>query len=129
MIENEGVRFFLSGMASGADLLCAEAVVRLKNIYPQIELYCISPYLGHVREMKSADELYTYGLVREKAFQCVTLSDSYYKECYRARNDYLVSHCAHMIAVFDPTKTRSGTAMALNIARAQELDIKVITDY
>ena len=38
LYEKHGVRYFLTGMANGADLLCAEEVIRLKREFPDILL-------------------------------------------------------------------------------------------
>ena len=44
LITQEHVTQFLSGMNLGGDLLCSEAVLRLKNSYPHIMLESVFPY-------------------------------------------------------------------------------------
>jgi len=43
LIVENGYEKFISGMAMGADIICAEVVLSLKNIYPHIKLECAVP--------------------------------------------------------------------------------------
>ena len=46
MIENavkDGFIYFISGMAIGFDMICAEIVLELKKTYPNIKLVCAIP--------------------------------------------------------------------------------------
>lgn len=42
-ITENGVTHFISGMAMGVDIFAAEAVLKLKEKYPQIKLECAIP--------------------------------------------------------------------------------------
>ena len=43
LIEKENAIHFISGMALGVDMICAEIVLELKKTYPQITLECAIP--------------------------------------------------------------------------------------
>ena len=43
LIENKGVTHFISGMAIGVDMICAEVILDLKSKYPYITLECALP--------------------------------------------------------------------------------------
>ena len=131
LYEKHGVRYFLTGMANGADLLCGEEVIRLKREFPDIALYCISPYVGHIREMTSPDDRYVYSMLRYASEKNLTLFAEYSKNVYRYRNSFLVEHSSYMLAIFDKHKDQSrysGTAMTLSMARRAGLNIRMISD-
>ena len=45
----EGYRVFISGMAVGFDLAAAEAVLALREAYPEVRLVCAVPFEGQGR--------------------------------------------------------------------------------
>ena len=126
-LVKKGIRYFLTGMATGIDLMCAEAVYRLKAKYKDIELICVVPYAGHIREMKAADDKYRYTLISNTCYRLITLSEKYYKNCYKDRNEFMVNNAAQLFAVYDSSKKQgSGTYHTINYAKACGLDMKVI---
>lgn len=44
LLDNRYVTHFISGMALGFDMLAAQIIVELKELYPHITLECIIPY-------------------------------------------------------------------------------------
>ncbi|MBR6336299.1 MAG: DUF1273 family protein [Ruminococcus sp.] len=127
LVNNSGVKYFVSGMANGIDIICAEAVVRLKSSsLPDIELVCAIPYLGQIDEMKTPQEKYLYSLLESSSFISVVLADNYYKDCYKERNKFMVDNSAHLLAVYKPSVKGSGTLQTINYATACGLDIKII---
>ncbi|MBO6141756.1 MAG: DUF1273 family protein [Ruminococcus sp.] len=127
LITKKGVRYFITGMASGIDLICAECVLRLKAaVNNDIELICAVPYVGQIAEMKTLQEKYLYTMIEHKSAKAVTLADGYYKDCYKARNIFMVDNSSFMLAVYKPSLKGSGTLQTINYAKKCGLDIKMI---
>ena len=108
-----GCNCFLSGMAMGADLWAAEIVLELKQFYPHILLTAVIPFAGQADRFP---EMWRkrYDAVLAGCDYVTVLSDSYYKGCFRARNQWLLDHSEHLIAVFNGS--RGGTMQTLNDA-------------
>ena len=49
-LTERGTANFLSGMAEGADLVCAEIVLSLRQKNPAIKLHCILPFVGQANK-------------------------------------------------------------------------------
>lgn len=119
----EGYRVFYTGMAEGVDLWAAEVVLRVSAYFPDIELYAVIPYKGHRSSIKPSF-LPLYDKVLEFAADVITVSDNYTPTCFKARNYFLAEVCDRLIAVYDESKTRSGTAQT--VRKAQTLEKEVI---
>lgn len=112
----DGYTHFISGFATGADLLFADIVVQLKAVYP-IELEAAIPYLGR---MKTPDKTF------QRLIRCCDTvkihSDCYFEGCYARRNRYMVDQSQLIIAVYDG-RTTGGTAATLRYAAGKEVRI------
>jgi len=127
LIHDKGVRYFISGMANGIDLICAEAVIRLKNTScPEVGLVCAVPYLGQMAEIKTPTERYIYTMLEHNSIQTVILAEGYYKDCYKERNEFMVDNSSYLLAVYKPMLKGSGTLQTINYARKQGLEIRLI---
>ena len=113
----DGYTHFISGFAAGADLLFADIVAELKEIYP-ITLEAAIPYPGR---MKTPDKTF------RRLIRCCDIvkihSDSYSKDCYMRRNRYMVDQSQRVIAVYDGRPT-GGTAATVRYAK--EKDVRVV---
>lgn len=85
----QGVTTFYNGLAIGFDLLTAELLMELKEIYPFIRVCGCVPFYGQERYF-SAEDKDRYAAVYKQCDEVVTLSDSYYKGCYHKRNLYMI---------------------------------------
>ena len=104
-----GYTHFISGFASGADLIFAGLVAGLKREYP-ITLEAAIPYPGR---MYSPDQTFQHLL---KVCDVVKVhTGQYSKSCYMVRNRYMVDSSALVIAVHDGRRT-GGTAATLQYA-------------
>ena len=104
-----GYTHFISGFASGADLIFAGLVAGLKKEYP-ITLEAAIPYPGR---MSTPDPLFQHLL---ESCDLVRIHTSHYsKGCYMVRNRYMVDHSALLIAVHDGRHS-GGTAATLQYA-------------
>lgn len=97
-----GVKYFMSGMCRGSDLIAADAVLSLRE-KTGIELWCAVPFAGH-RKTIPDNELPLYDRIIGNANGVVTLCKytpdvSEYGRLYNERNYYMVSHCDGLIAI------------------------------
>ncbi len=114
----KGVNIFMTGMARGFDLLAAEAVAFDPDIGSNIRLVCAMPYAEHRREMKTQQEDELYRRLMKRADMIVCLGDSYFKDCYRLRNSFMINNSTNLIAYLkDDDSWRSGTGMTCNLAK------------
>lgn len=88
LITEERVTHFITGMALGADQICAGIVLELKETYPQVELECAIPYEEQAAKWKVPQ--------RDRYFDIIVRSDTatqiqgtYTRDCMRKRNHYM----------------------------------------
>lgn len=106
---HEGYVHFISGFASGVDLIFAEAVASFKNNFP-ITLEAAIPYPGRL----STSDAAFHRLIKECDIVKVHAAQ-YSKSCYMVRNRYMVDCSSLLIAVHDGRKT-GGTAATIKYA-------------
>lgn len=109
-IENlikDGVIVFLSGVATGFDIIAAKMVISLKKEYPFIKLIACIPCLNQEKYFsdKQREEYYA---VLEQADEKHVLSDRYYKGCMQKRNRYMADKADILTAYLK--KNEGGTA-------------------
>lgn len=114
IIEKSGATHFVSGMAIGVDMICAEIVLRLKEKYPKITLECALPCETQANKWS---EKY-----RERYFSIIEASDKetllqtqYTPDCMMKRNKYMVDKSDIVIAVWNGSA--SGTGNTVKYAR------------
>lgn len=112
----DGYTHFISGFAAGADLLFADIVAELKEIY-LITLEAAIPYPGR---MKTPDETF------QRLIRCCDTvkihSDVYSKGCYMRRNRYMVDQSQRVVAVYDGRPT-GGTAATVRYASGKDVRV------
>ena len=99
-LYGHGAAEFNTGMALGVDMWCAEAVLRLREIHPEVRLNAVIPCRGQESRW-SAREQQRYQKILAQCSKVMCLSDSYTKECMMKRNRALVELCDLLVAVFD----------------------------
>lgn len=125
----KGVDTFITGMARGFDLLAAEAVAFDADVGDKVRLICALPYASHRREMRTAAENDLYRRLLRRADLIVCLGDSYRKDCYRTRNEFMINNSSNLIAYLkDEESLRSGTGMTCNLARKAGHNIYMINE-
>ena len=120
----DGADTFISGMALGADMWAAEAVLDLKKEFPHIKLIAAIPY---PEQSKGWSEKYAlrYNAILSKCDEKVIISPHYHSSCMHLRNRYMVDHSDVLIAIFDDSK-KGGTASTLNYAKKKGMEITVL---
>lgn len=124
-----GYDTFLSGMADGIDLICAEIVHNLKSMgkYPNIKLVCVIPYENQYKEMYTDSDKYIYSMLTATCDEKIILSQSREKGCYRIRNKFMTDHSSLIIGAMKYKSAGSGTLQTVNLAKAGGLTMKIIS--
>ena len=120
----QGYKIFMSGMALGFDMICAETVLKLKEKYKDIILVGALPCLNQ-DERWSADQKQRYRKLLKQLDKIRCKYKEYDSQCMIERNNYMVKNSSKMIALFDGQV--GGTKNTINFAKKQGLDIVIIT--
>lgn len=111
----EGYTCFLSGFASGADLMAAETVINLRSKNNNIQLEAYLPYAQRISSKNISSFL-------DKCDRKIICSDYYFKGCYHKRNRCMVDQCQKIIAITDG-KEGGGTGYTIDYARKKNIDV------
>jgi uncharacterized phage-like protein YoqJ len=122
-LAERGVTRFLSGMARGIDLICAEEVFLLRKNFPGVSLKCVIPYLGQEKYWNLSEQA-RYRHITESSGDIVIISPEFTKNCIMARNRYLVENAGTLVAVV--AKWKSGTGATVGMARKLKREIIII---
>ncbi len=124
-MRKKGVTTFITGMAQGVDLWCAEIVLEQKRLSPKdaIRLIAFIPYEGQADHWTN-DIRERYFNVLAQADETKILYKRYNRNCMFKRNRAMVDASSHLIAVFGGE--RGGTKHIVNCARQKGLDIVFI---
>lgn len=118
---NEGVANFISGMASGFDMLAAEVVLELREECPGISLTAVVPFRGQDDRFSLSDKQ-RYSQILEEADEVIVLSEHYNKKAFYYRNLWMVDHADCMIAYFNGIH-RGGTYFTFHTAQGRGLPV------
>lgn len=116
----QGYRYFGAGGALGFDALAAQAVLCLRERYPQIRLILVLPCLNQTRGWPQAD-IDTYVEIKRCADKATYTSEHYFQGCMQKRNRHLVDNSSGCICYL--TKHIGGTAYTVDYARRMGLRI------
>lgn len=122
MITEKGVKKFISGMAIGTDMICAEIVLELKEKY-DITLECAIPCRNQ-SEKWNKKQKERYNALLPKADVITYLQDEYTRGCMQRRNKYMADKSQYVIAVWNGSK--SGTANTIKYAEKLKRNIIII---
>ena len=116
----QGYRYFGAGGALGFDTLAAQAVLRLRERYPQIRLILVLPCLNQTRGWPQAD-VDIYEELKRRADKVTYTSEHYFQGCMQKRNRHLVDNSSVCICYL--TKPTGGPSYPVNYARRSGLRI------
>lgn len=111
-LEN-GVSDFYVGGAQGFDTLAAEAVLRMRWLFPALSLHLALPGRDQTKGWSSQD-LSRYETILQSASEVWYASELCSPESMRRRNRYLVDHNGRCIAYL--RRMRGGTLYTVNYA-------------
>ena len=102
-VYDSGVSHFICGMANGCDMYFGEAVLRLKQTYPDVILEAAIPYSGQAEYWKEPEKSRWQRLYDNSDYITV-VSQEYTRECMNKRNRYMVDRSSVLIAAYNGSK-------------------------
>lgn len=119
-----GYKTFISGMALGFDMICAEMVLELKKTYPFIKLIGAIPCKTQDKLWKEKDKQ-RYKNILEKLDGIRCIYDDYIgPECMLERNRFMINNSSLVIALFNGTN--GGTKKTLDYANEQKKKVIIL---
>ena len=109
---SSGFCTFITGMAYGVDIWAGEIVVRLRESNPELHLIAALPFPDFSSRWSSEVDFVK------------TICPAYNAGAYQRRNEWMVDHAAHVIAVFNGEK--SGTKNTIDYARRCGVQVETI---
>ena len=127
LIELENVRRFISGMAMGVDMICAELVLELKACYPDIALVAAIPYRDQDM-LWPQEQRERYARILPQCGEIHVISEEYTDDCVEIRSRWMVDECDLLLAVWDG-KPGGGAGDAAEYAREKDKRVIVINPF
>lgn len=119
-----GCRHFICGMARGADLYFAEAVLELRKSRPEITLEGARPCESQADAWPEAERRRYWSILNRCDYETL-VQHHYDRGCMMRRNRYMVDRSARVIAVYDGIP-KGGTAQTLAYALRRGLETDIL---
>lgn len=101
-LVDAGCTEFISGMAMGFDIIAAECVIAVRDIYNKssIKLICAVPF---IEQSESYPDIWKqkYDFLLSNSDEVILTSDKYYPSCYMKRNKYMVDNSDMVLTFYD----------------------------
>lgn len=123
LVYERGYRHFICGMALGCDLYFGEAVVALREKYPQVRLEAAVPCRSQA-DRWSAGHQARYQALLDRCDWETLVQQEYDPGCMMRRNRYMVDHASLVLAVFDGSP--GGTMRTLAYAMGEKVTTELI---
>lgn len=114
LIVDQGATHFISGMAIGVDIICAELVLELRAKNPHITLECAVPCKSQPHKWSDTMKE-RYNNILKRSDSVTVLQESYTSDCMYKRNRYMIDSADIVIAVWNGKP--SGTGYTVNYAK------------
>lgn len=115
---------FYTGGAVGWDELAVRTVLKLREVYPHIELHLILPCSNEEQTAKWSTEQKTeFYRILGLADSVEYTSEHYYKDCMKVRNARLVELADFCFCFWDTNRQKSGTAQTVRMAQRKKIMI------
>lgn len=120
-----GARHFICGMARGADLYFAEAVLALRKRRSGVTLEAARPCESQADRWPPEDQQ-RYQHILEQCNYETLVQHQYDRWCMMRRNRYMVDRSARLLAVYDGVP-KGGTAQTLAYALRKRLTVTILS--
>ncbi len=129
-IENkirENVTVFIAGGALGFDTMAAEAVIRMRSIYENIQLHLYLPCTDQDLRWSERDRE-IYAAIKQAADKvCYISRREYEKGCMKKRNAAMV--CASSCGIAYVVNRYSGSAQTLEMAKTRGTSVINLAEF
>ncbi|MBO5448570.1 MAG: DUF1273 family protein [Ruminococcus sp.] len=122
---NRGYLYFGAGGALGFDTMAEQAVLSLKEEYPQIKLILVLPCKSQANAWSTEDKEVYMEIIR-KADKVVYTSQEYFRGCMQKRNRHLVDYSS--VCVCYLTQDTGGSAYTVRYAISKGLSIENVAE-
>ena len=119
-LYTEGYRVFNTGGALGFDTMAAQAVLKLKENFPDVKLHLYLPHKQQAEKWAPQDRA-VYEYIKSISDKVVYSSEGYTPMCMNSRNRALVDNADLCIAYC--TDTTGGTVYTVNYALDNGVDV------
>ncbi len=120
---DEGYTYFISGMALGVDMLCAQIILDLKKDYPNIQLECALPCADQTKYWPQS-QCILHSEILSKADYIFTVNEHYHRGCNHMRNQYMVKKSNALIAIWNGSD--GGTKNTIMLAARHNIPLEII---
>ena len=121
----DGYVTFISGMAPGVDIWCAEIVLDRKKTNKDLRLICALPHPGFEKR-RNETEKQIFKDILQKSDLVKLINDHYFPGCYQVRNTWMVDRSNLVIAVFNGQK--GGTKNTIDYAKTKAVAVKNVLE-
>ena len=122
-----GYTYFISGMALGNDMICAEIVLKLKQKYKNVLLECAIPCLNQEKNWPLSQQKRYKKILRKADKVHYVSKNEYSNTCMNDRNRYMVTKCDVVIAIWNGKP--SGTYNTIKFAKEYGKKVRVIDPF
>lgn len=119
-----GIRHFITGMARGVDLYCAEAVLELREAEAGLTLECARPCEAQADSWPERERERYLSILDRCNFETL-VQHSYDRFCMMRRNQYMVDRSGYLIAVYNGVP-KGGTYQTLLYAMRKGLSTHIL---
>lgn len=120
----DGYRHFMCGMARGGDLYFAEAVIALREKYPEVTLEGVRPCENQADSWPEGEKARYWSILDRCNYETL-VQHSYDHYCMMRRNRYMVDRSTRLIALYNG-EPRGGTAQTLAYALRKKLETHIL---
>lgn len=119
-----GVTDFYAGGAIGWDTLCSQAVICLREKYPQVRLHLVLPCSEAEQTARWSEiQRRAYREIRKAADSVEILYENYYDGCMKERNKRLVELADICFCYYDEKQNKSGTKQTVTMAERKGIPV------
>ena len=118
-----GYTYFISGMALGIDMICAEIVLELKKKYKNVMLECAIPCLNQENKWSIAQQERYRKILHKADIVHYVSKEEYSNTCMNDRNNYMVEQSDVVIAVWNGRPNRTGNTVKIAKILARKLEL------
>lgn len=118
-----GYKNFITGLALGFDMICAELVIEQKKKNPKIKLICALPCKSQSKFWNKKQKA-RYSNILKNSDIIRYITNEYTETCMLERNNYMLNNSSLVIALFNGKP--GGTSYTLKKAKEKGLKIVVI---
>lgn len=122
-LYSHGYRHFICGMAIGCDTYFAEAVLALRERYPDVSLEAAIPCADQSNRWNKRQKE-TYADLLSRCNSTKIFQEYYTTGCMQQRNTYMVNRSSALLACYDGCP--GGTMSTLLYAKKEGLEIRVL---